>query len=82
MMLEKVDIIITDLPYGKLVNWKSKEINPTVAFFEKILKIVTSADSIVAVIANKQQKLFPNDLLKIDGFKVGQRQIKIFQKII
>ena len=76
-----IDIILTDLPYGKLVSWQTLEAVPILTFFENTSKILKPCQSVLVVIADKQQKISSPILSRVDTFQVGRRQIKIFQKI-
>lgn len=74
--VKNIDIVITDLPYGKLTKWKgiSDEINPAQEFLNKI-KNRLNKKSVVAIVFNKQQKILHQGFEKIKGFKVGKRKI-------
>lgn len=76
--VNKIDMVITDLPYGKLTNWKGVDdgINPTQEFLN-IIKNRLKKDSVVSIVFNKQQKVIYNGFNKIKGFKVGKRKIII-----
>ncbi len=74
--VNKIDMIITDLPYGKLTNWEGvdREINPTQQFLNKI-KDRLKKNSVVVIVSNKQQKVIYEGFNKVKSFKVGKRKI-------
>lgn len=76
--VNKVDMVITDLPYGKLTNWEGidGEINPAQQFLNKI-KDRLKKNSVIAIVYNKQQKVIHDGFNKVKGFKVGKRKIII-----
>ena len=75
------DIITIDLPYGQLTNWQSNRPDIIQLFFSNIIKYLKPHSSVLAIIADKNQKLIPVGLKKIEKFKLGKRQIIIFQLI-
>lgn len=76
--VNKIDMIITDLPYGKLTKWEgiSGEIDPAQEFLNKI-KNRLKKNSIIAIVFNKQQKFLHEGFNKVKGFKVGKRKVLI-----
>lgn len=78
--VNKVDIVITDLPYGKLTNWEgiNDEIDPAQEFLNKI-KDRLRKNAVVAIVFNKQQKVLHDGFNKVKGFKVGKRKIIILR---
>lgn len=76
-----VNIVITDLPYGDIVTWKSESENPLTEFFEHVYEHLAAAQSVLAVIADKKQKLQHEKFKRIDLSKAGKRQFAIFEPI-
>ncbi len=74
----RIDMVIADLPYGKLTNWEGidGEINPAQEFLNKI-KDRLKKNAVVAIVFNKQQKVLHDGFNKVKGFKVGKRKIII-----
>ena len=70
------DIVITDVPYGNLVSW-SDNCNDAVNILLENLFPVLSDRSVVAVIADKSQKINNEKYKRIEKFKAGKRQITI-----
>lgn len=73
---EKVDIVISDIPYGNLTEWseKTEQDNQTQKFLNNI-KNILSPKSIVAISSNKKQELQFNGYEKVGTFKIGKRKI-------
>lgn len=73
-----IDMVITDLPYGKLTKWEGidGEINPAQEFLNKV-KGRLKRNSVVAIVFNKQQKVLHDGFIKIKTYKVGKRKIII-----
>ena len=76
--VNKIDMVITDVPYGKLTNWVSlsKEENPMQIFLDKI-KNRLNDNSVVAIVLNKKQEVSLDGFKKIKSFKLGKRKILI-----
>ena len=82
--ISKIDMVITDVPYGKLTNWSGLKngTNPTQAFFDKI-KERLSENSVVAIVSNKKQEILYEGFIKMKSFKSGKRKIVLLKlKII
>ncbi|XEC92525.1 hypothetical protein AB6A23_14050 [Paenibacillus tarimensis] len=76
-----VNLIITDLPYGDLVSWKSDDPNPISRFFEQIYLIADPKSSVIAIIADKNQKIKHEKFKRLQNFKIGKRQVGLFEPI-
>ena len=76
--VNKIDMVITDVPYGKLTNWVglSKEENPVQIFLNKI-KHILNDNSVVAIVLNKKQVISFEGYAKVKSFKLGKRKILI-----
>lgn len=77
-----VNIVITDLPHGNIVTWKSSSPNPVENFFEHIYDKVDPHYSIIAIAADKKQKLKHEKFLRLQSFRAGKRQVALFEPII
>lgn len=75
----KADIIITDLPYGNLTYWETKDRDPLSAFLSNITTYMIPHLSILALVTDKTQKIDLSGLQRIEHFKMGKRRI-IFLK--
>jgi hypothetical protein len=78
--LKKIDLIISDVPYGKLAQWQgaSMEVNPLRQFLNNI-KNKVSQKSLIAVSLNKKQEAIYEGYSKIKSFKIGTRKILFLQ---
>ena len=74
--LKTVDIVIADIPYGKLAQWQGSEegINPVQAFLDNI-KMQLRADVLIVLSSNKKQEVQYGGFNKVKSFKVGTRKI-------
>ena len=74
----KPDIIITDIPYGNLVDWGGKgEIN---AMLSRLWEIAWD-DTVLAVSMDKSQKVLYDHWKKIEKQNIGKRRFEILRKI-
>ena len=78
----KLNIVITDLPYGDIVTWSSTSSDPIRDFFDHVFEILDHSHSVLAVIADKSQKLKHEKFKRIELVKVGKRQVGIFEPIV
>lgn len=74
----KPDIIITDVPYGNLVNWTEKM--GLSAMLEKLWEI-SHANTILAVGMDKSQKVESNRWVRIEKHNIGKRRLEILKKL-
>ena len=71
------DIIITDIPYGNLVDWGGEgEIN---AMLRKLWEI-SGDDTILAVSMDKSQKVIYDCWKRIEKQNIGKRRFEILSK--
>ena len=77
--VSKIDIVVADVPYGKLANWSGLKngINPIQASLDKI-KNGLGEVSIVAIVLNKKQEISYKGYTKIKSFKSGKRKVVLF----
>lgn len=81
--VNNIDIVITDIPYGKLVKWdglKEGE-NPVQAMLDKI-KGKLSKFSVVAIVYNKQQEIKHEGFVRLKKFSIGKRKILLLCPIV
>jgi tRNA G10 N-methylase Trm11 len=78
--LSLIDLIITDVPYGKLAQWQGikQGINPTQQFLDNIKRAV-SPKAMIAISMNKEQEVTYAGYSKIKSFKIGVRKILFLQ---
>lgn len=67
------DIVITDLPYGEVVEWRSAEIDPTNRLLENLLYVV-SPNAVVIIVSDKKQVINNSNYNLLERLKVGKRQ--------
>ena len=72
------DIIITDVPYGNIVNWEGKEENMINVLLDRLIE-VQDDNSVLAIIYNKFQKISNNRYIRLEKFKVGKRIVEILK---
>jgi 23S rRNA (guanine2535-N1)-methyltransferase len=79
--LSIVDLIIADVPYGKLAQWQGAkgDINPTQQFLDTI-KRYASPKTLVVISMDKKQKATYEGYSKIKPFQIGTRKI-LFLKV-
>jgi RRNA methyltransferase AviRa. len=75
----KPDIIITDVPYGKLVDWQegTDEIN---LLMESLSKICSN-ETVVAISMDKKQKINNMHFKRLEKQNVGKRRFEIYKLV-
>lgn len=76
---EKPDIIITDLPYGQLVDWKGRE----ESFVDKLLDVlyeICTPHTIIGLSMNKKQKIKNDKFIRLEHQKIGKRRFVILRR--
>jgi hypothetical protein len=79
-----VDIIFTDVPYGRHSDWQGAErnelSNPLTSMLDTLLDVLSSS-SIVAVVSDKRQKAVHERFQRVEHFQVGKRRIVILRPV-
>jgi tRNA G10 N-methylase Trm11 len=75
----KPDIIITDVPYGNMVNWKGNEENVIDKLLDTLYEICSS-DTIIGLCMNKKQKVRNEKFIRLERQQIGKRKFEIFKK--
>jgi methylase of polypeptide subunit release factors len=79
-----VDLVFTDVPYGRHSAWRDTEFNetsnPLTSMLDALLDVL-SPSSIVAIASDKQQKAVHERFQRIEHFQVGKRRIVILRPI-
>jgi 23S rRNA (guanine2535-N1)-methyltransferase len=77
-----VDLIMTDLPYGSIVQWNeganadaSEQLQ---RFFDQAYGLLKQGHSVLAVVADKSQKLKHERFERVQYFKIGKRHVGLF----
>ncbi|GIP16374.1 hypothetical protein J40TS1_20160 [Paenibacillus montaniterrae] len=79
---DKINIVMTDLPYGDIVTWRSNSPDPLADFFANVFESLDPSHSVLAVIADKGQKLKHEKFKRLELVKIGKRQMVIFEPIV
>jgi 23S rRNA (guanine2535-N1)-methyltransferase len=81
---KSVDILFTDVPYGRHSHWYDSEhnelSNPMWSMLDALLDVL-SPTSIVAIASDKQQKPAHERFQRVEHFQVGKRRIVILRLI-
>lgn len=83
MGAKAVDLVIADVPYGWSSSWQTpvppQDDLPTGWRMLESLRSILGPASVAAIIADKGQKFGHEDYRRLDKFRIGRRQIWIFQ---
>ncbi len=81
---QKIDIVMTDVPYGQRSNWQSS--NDTLAGEDSLVEpmlaallSVLSPETVVAIIADKAQKFTHENYRRVGRFQIGKRRVTLLQ---
>ncbi len=74
----KVDLILTDLPYGQITHWSNAGENTLDLFLENIEPLLKPT-SILAIISVKEQKIEHSRYNRIKHFTIGKRRISFLE---
>ena len=81
---KSVDVIFTDVPYGRHSYWHDSDadelLNPLEAMLDALYQVLSSS-SIVVIASNKQQKVAHERYQRIEHFQAGKRRIAILRPI-
>lgn len=79
---QAIDLVISDIPYGQMTGWLILEAShdpthsPLWQFLEA-LQAVLRPGALVAIAADKGQKIAHSSYWRIDRFQIGKRQVAI-----
>lgn len=78
-----VNMIITDLPYGEIVNWNSMEDEKGAVekLLDNVLQVMSS-DSVIAIVSKSKSKIKHKNFKQVERFVIGKRQITILKPIM
>jgi hypothetical protein len=80
---EKVDIVLTDVPYGQCSQWIStgSGVSPSEALWSLLSGLlgVLTPTGIVAIVSDKRQKIKHQSYERLEQFQVGKRRVAILQ---
>jgi tRNA G10 N-methylase Trm11 len=72
------DIIITDVPYGSMVDWQGSAGDPMKLFLKNISEALHSG-SVLAISFDKSQKVRSPLFKRLERFQVGKRRIELLR---
>jgi tRNA G10 N-methylase Trm11 len=73
-----IDMVISDIPYGWLTTWHTDDVNKSLVWqMLENLRFVLSPAAVVAIAADKQQKVAHEGYERLDKFQVGKRRVWI-----
>jgi hypothetical protein len=85
---QRVDIVLADVPYGWKSEWqirnaewqmKGEGDQPAVEQMLKALRPILKPESVVAVAADKGQKIQHENYIRLEKFQVGRRRIELLR---
>jgi SAM-dependent methyltransferase len=84
-----VNIVIADLPYGRLTGWRSGDDtirqgsadDPFARLMDSLLPLLRPGASVVALIADKSLKLRHDRYRRLTLLKAGKRQVALFEPV-
>jgi 23S rRNA (guanine2535-N1)-methyltransferase len=83
---ETIDLVLSDIPYGQMSAWEqtgipgSKQESPLWQMLAA-LRPVLAAGALVAVAADKQQKIAHEHYQRVERFQIGKRQVSLLRPI-
>lgn len=75
----KPDLVITDVPYGNLAEWKEAEASPLEEMLDRIYEIA-GAHTVLAVCMDKKQKIRSEKWQRLERENIGKRKFEILKK--
>ncbi|MTI95729.1 MAG: hypothetical protein FH749_09650 [Firmicutes bacterium] len=79
--LKDIDMVITDLPYGELVQWSGADEEEAIRAMFTNLQPTLAPQGVVAVVIRKKIVINPMGYKRLARFKVGRRQAFIFTRV-
>lgn len=73
-----IDLVITDVPYGHVVKWKTDTKEPISILLSNLLPVLDKK-AVIALISDKKQKVSHAHYRKLNSFKVGKRKITVLE---
>jgi hypothetical protein len=78
----RIDILMADVPYGRHSEWRGTELrnenSPTWQMLDALTPIF-STGSVIAIVADKRQKIRHDGYQRLERFQVGKRRIEILR---
>ena len=84
---ERVDIVISDVPYGEQTVWEALPSSSMMSESQiwqilEVLRAVITERAVVAIIADKKQRIGHDKYQRVERFQVGKRQVVLLQPYI
>ena len=83
---EKVDIVLTDVPYGQCSQWirSDSEVSPSESLWSMLTALlgILSPTGIVAIVSDKRQKIKHENYERLEQFQVGKRRVGILRPVV
>ncbi len=76
----KADIVFTDIPYGQHSQWQGAGDAPVQAMLTALIPTLSPC-AVVAIAADKQQKITHTQYQRVQHFQIGKRRITILKLI-
>ncbi len=82
---EKVDLILSDVPYGLLSTWQTPANqenilhSPVWLMLEALLPYILT-ETVLAIAADKKQKIVHEQYQRLERFQIGKRQVTLLRK--
>lgn len=80
----RIDIVLTDVPYGQRSQWQLDTVDPQQTPGEVMLRALYTSlhpDSIVAIASDKQQKIKQDGYERLERFQIGKRQVVLLKPV-
>jgi 23S rRNA G2445 N2-methylase RlmL len=77
---KKIDIIITDVPYGNLVDWKGEHESGIYVMMKQLSKIANPS-TVLAISMDKHEKVNNNEWKRCEKNIIGKRKFEIYKLI-
>jgi len=76
----KPDIILTDVPYGNMVDWTGNEENNILDKLLDTLYGICSPDTVIGLCMSKKQKIRNEKFIRLEKQQIGKRKFEILKK--
>ncbi|CAG7627126.1 hypothetical protein ACFQI7_14700 [Paenibacillus allorhizosphaerae] len=74
----KLDMIITDVPYGNIVDWNTAAGDPVKELLDHAVPMLAPV-SLVAIVSSKEQKIAHDGYNRAGHWKLGKRRITVLE---
>lgn len=74
----KADILLSDVPYGSMASWSGGAGNEMHIFLENLLPVL-HADTVLAIISDKAQKIHSPYFQRLKLLRAGKRKIELLK---